>query len=522
MANDLTRPTRPGRLRRWTVRLLAFVGALLLLLAGFGTWTYTQARESAVGDLEFRNAVHIPPLLEPSVDDDGTKRFRLTLGEGRSEFLPGMTTRTWGVNGAYLGPTLRASRGDRVAVDVVNRLPEESTLHWHGMRLPARMDGGPHQVIEPGGTWSPRWTVDQPAASLWYHPHLHGKTGEHVYRGVSGMFLIDDDESRELALPRAYGADDFPLVVQDRKFTDDGELDLDGGWRGQPFGLLGDQILVNGTHDPYLEVTSTRVRLRVLNGSNARSLNVGFADNRGFHLVGTDSGLLPAPQRLHRVRLSPGERAEIVAEFQPGEEVVLRSFPPGEGGGFPLSRLSGNDDEFDLLKIVAADRLTESPTVPAVLASTPPIVPPPGATVREFTMSGTSRINRGPMNPNRIDEVVPAGATEIWRIRNPGLPHNFHIHEVAFRILDINGAPPPGYARGRKDTVYLPPDSTVRLAVQFGTNTDPKTPYLYHCHLLRHEDAGMMGQFVIVEPGTEHLVDRTPKGSGEGHAHGTV
>jgi FtsP/CotA-like multicopper oxidase with cupredoxin domain len=498
-------PRKPrSRVRRWSVRLLVITGALALAGAGVGTWVYLQAYQTNIGELSFRNELKIPPVLEPSVDAQGRKHFRLTLQTGHTDLLPGKSTETWGVNGAYLGPTLRASRGDQVAIDVVNQLPESSTLHWHGMRLPAKMDGGPHQMIEPGETWSPFWTVDQPAASLWYHPHPHGRTAGQVYRGVSGMFLIDDDSAAQLALPRQYGVDDFPLVVQDKQFNADGSLALSGGgFADSESGPRGDQILVNGTFDPYLEVSSTRVRLRVLNGSGARSFNVGFADGRPFQLIGSDSGLLGAPLATDKVRLSPGERAEIVAEFHPGEQVVLRSFAPGGAGGFPQDRLAGADDEFDLVKVIAKDRLAESPPVPAQLATTPEITAPEGATVRTFRLGGTSKINRASMDMRRIDEIVPAGATEIWEVSNPSVAHSFHIHEVAFRILDINGEPPPGYARGRKDTVYLPPDSTVRLAVQFGPHTDPTTPYMYHCHLLKHEDKGMMGQFVLVEPGTE-------------------
>ncbi len=510
-----------GPVRWWLRRLAAVLGVLVLAAAGLGTYVYVAAYQSNVGELAFTNTLKIPPVLEPTVDAQGRKRFQLTLQTGRTELLPGRTTATWGVNGSYLGPTLRASRGDQVAIDVVNQLPETTTVHWHGMRLPAEMDGGPHQPIPTGTTWSPYWTVDQPAASLWYHPHLHRRTAEHVYRGVTGMFLRDDEESARLDLPDDSGVDDIPLVVQDKQFNDDGSLNLStsGPLGAQDiYGLLGDRILVNGTYDPYLQITSTRVRLRVLNAANARSLHVGFTDGRTFDLIGTDSGLLTAPERLDRVRLSPGERAEIVADFRPGEQVVLRSFAPGQGGGFPQDRIAGADDEFDLMKIVADDQLTESPPVPPRLAITPEITALAGATVRTFQLSGTSTINGNQMDPSRIDEVVPAGAHEIWELTNPGSPHSFHIHEVAFQILDIDGEPPPPYARGRKDTVYLPPGSTVRLAGHFGPHTDPDHPYMYHCHMLEHEDDGMMGQFVIVEPGTEDQVSRHLPGAGT-HQH---
>jgi suppressor of ftsI len=457
----------------------------------------------------FTQRLHIPPLLEPTVDSDGAKRFSLELRAGRSQFFPGRTTETWGINGDYLGPVVRAARGDRVRMAVTNRLPETTTLHWHGMRLPARMDGGPHQMIEPGATWTPEWTIEQPAATSWFHPHLHEKTAMHVYRGLAGMFLIDDPKGP--ALPHDYGVDDVPLIVQDKVF-DDGQLET-GGVNGGTFGLLGDTILVNGTRDPFLEVSTELVRFRLLNASNARVYRIGFADGRVFRVVGGDAGLLDRPAETDRVKISPGERVEIVARFAPGETVVMDS------RGEP--RKTANDieeDDFTLLKIVAAAGLGTSVAVPATLGGPGPEAPPPGARIRRFSLSG-SEINDKDMDMTRIDEVVPAGAVEIWEIDNTTYAHNFHIHEVAFRILEINGVAPPPYQSGPKDTVFLPKKAKARLLVRFGTHVDPVTPYMYHCHILRHEDKGMMGQFVVVEPGTEDLVPRTvPAGH---HQHGS-
>jgi FtsP/CotA-like multicopper oxidase with cupredoxin domain len=179
------------------------------------------------------------------------------------------------------------------------------------------------------------------------------------------------------------------LIIQDVRFNPDGTLSFSpGSPTGLPgremYGLRGDHVLVNGTFDPYLTATTTRVRFRVLNASNACSYNIGFVDGRSFDPIGTDSGLLPAPQRVARVRLSPGERAEIVAEFWAGEQVVLRSFAPGLAGGFPQERVAGYDDEFDLVKLVAAAHLAPSAPLPPRLSSEPPIAAPDGATVRTF------------------------------------------------------------------------------------------------------------------------------------------
>lgn len=510
-----------GKLVLLLVLALVPVG---VFVAGAFTVNYLNVKTSNVGELAFENPVAVPPVLEPRVDADGRKHFDLRLQAGSSELVPGRSTETWGVNGAYLGPTIRARTGDDVTMHVRNDLPEASSLHWHGMRLPAKMDGGPHQEVAPGDTWSPHWTVKQPAASLWYHPHPHGKTAKHVYRGVSGMFLIDDAESDGLDLPDEYGVDDIPLVIQDKKFTEDGELDSGGKsvldeTVSAETGILGDTILVNGTYDPHFQASRTLTRLRVLNGSPARIYNLGFDDDRSFQVIGTDSGLLSEPQERERVVVSPGERVELVVRLEPGESPVLRSFPGGVDAGFPQDRLAGGDDTFDLMQLRAPASLAPSADIPPKLAGGEQLTAPADARVRQFKLGGNSTINGERMDMARIDEVVPAGATEIWEVRG-GNPHSFHIHDVAFRILDIDGEPPPAWLAGRKDTVYLPPGKRVRLVVEFGTDVDPEVPYMYHCHLLYHEDNGMMGQFVIVEPGREDEVSRTLDMDGHHHGHG--
>lgn len=201
-----------------------------------------------VGQVPFENRLAIPPLADSELDSEGRRVFTLTAESGESELRPGEETETWGFNGSHLGPTLRASRGEEVVVDVRNRLDEATTVHWHGMHLPAAADGGPHQVVEPGASWTPSWEIDQPAATLWYHPHPHGDTEQHVYRGLAGLFILDDAEEAELDLPREYGVDDVPVIVQDKRFADEGSLIEDERER---LGILGDTLLVNGTYGPY-------------------------------------------------------------------------------------------------------------------------------------------------------------------------------------------------------------------------------------------------------------------------------
>jgi len=459
---------------------------------------FAGTKVDTVGEVPFENRLAIPPLADSKLDSDGRRVFTLAAEPGEREFLPGRTTDTWGFNGSYLGPTLRAERGERVLVDFRNGVDEATTVHWHGMHLPAEADGGPHQHVEPGEHWTPSWEIDQPAATLWYHPHPHGDTEEHVYRGLAGMFILDDDEEAGLDLPRRYGVDDIPVIVQDKRFADDGSLVEDDR---EELGILGDTLLVNGTYGPYLDVSSERLRLRLLNGSTARTYDFGFSDQRDFALIATDGGLLERPDRRSRIQLSPGERAEIVVTMKPRERVVLRSYPPDLEPGSDSSRRDGGEDSFDVLQLRSAAELESSPAVPAELVDIPELDPADAAQTREFELR-SRRINDEEMDMERIDTVVSVDTTEVWEVENGhGQPHTFHVHDVQFQVLDVDGEDPPPELSGWKDTIPLPPGVRVRLIMRFEDYADPDSPYMYHCHLLRHEDEGMMAQFVVVESG---------------------
>jgi len=479
------------------VTALAAAGACTAAVIGIGAALWLGADVDTRGDRRFERRLGIPPLLEPHVDPGGRKVFELDLREGRAELLPGTTTATWGVNGPHLGPTLRARRGDTVQMRVTNSLPEATTLHWHGMHLPAAADGGPHQLIAPRAAWSPSWTIDQPAATLWYHPHLMGQTADHVYRGLAGLFLIDDPQANGLALPSAYGVNDIPLIIQDKRLDDDGRLDFGQGVIS-PIGRLGDEILINGTPAPYIDVRHRLVRLRLLNASTARIYNIGFADRRRFDLIATDGGLLESPEPMTRIQLSVGERAEILVALRAGERAVLRSFEPDLGTNAFEGRFSGADDTFDLLELRAADRLEDAGAQPRTLVrqlETPS--PEQSRRVRRFEL-GSRDINDVKMDMARIDELVRVGDTEIWEVDNrTGTPHNFHVHDVRFRVIEYAGGRPPPHLAGAKDTVHVPPGETVRFVTSFEDYSDPDTPYMFHCHILEHEDRGMMGQFVV-------------------------
>ncbi len=493
--------------RRPTRRRLLKIGAGTVLGGGLAVgggagWLWAGADVNTAGKVDFSNPLAIPPLAPATRDDQGRLLFDLVAAEGEHPLRSGEPTATWGFNGAYLGPTLRAERGERVRVRVRNDLPETTSVHWHGMHLPARMDGGPHQPIAPGETWSPDWTIDQPAATLWYHPHPHGETARHVYRGLAGLFLIDDPGERQDALPNRYGIDDIPVIVQDKRLDDDNQL-RESAPTMTSIGILGDTILVNGTTGPYHEVTTDRIRLRLVNASNARFYRFGLADDEFFDLVGTDGGLLPAPHRTDRIQLSPGERAEIVVRMRPGRRAVLRSYPPHlDGVNFWDRRFSGGDDTLDILQLRAADELEALPEPPDSLADPPDLTHRDAGVDRVFELS-SSTINGEGMDMNRIDFAAELDATEVWEINanGGGTLHNFHVHDVQFQVLSIDDEPPPPELAGWKDTVYTPSNKPVRIALRFTDHSDPDVPYMYHCHLLRHEDRGVMGQFVVVPPG---------------------
>lgn len=496
---------RPPPLRRpravLGTALAAVAAGGLVAIAFAGCGVVGPGPISTVGKVDFETPLAIPPLAESTVDADGTRVFALDAQAGTTEFVAGEPSATWGFNGSYLGPTLVAERGEHVRVDVGNSLEEPTTVHWHGMHLPAEMDGGPHQMVAPDASWSPEWDIDQPAATLWYHPHPHGETEDHVARGLAGMFILHDEHERSLGLPSEYGVDDVPVIVQDSGFSAEGEQE--SKQRGYAGGL-GDELIVNGTRGPYLDVVDELVRLRLLNASTARTYAFAWSDARPVELIATDGGLLEASVSLDHVRLSPGERAEVLLRVSPGERVVLQSKMTPEISALvgPVADTNGGSDAFDVLEVRAAEQLDPALPVSAALNTIDDFDPADVATTRTFTLNDSFEINGEAMDMGRIDETVTVDTLERWIVDNAtSLPHSFHVHDVQFRIASIDGATPPPELAGWKDTIFTEPEKKYELLMRFEDYADPDTPYMYHCHLLWHEDQGMMGQFAVVEPG---------------------
>jgi len=440
---------------------------------------------------------------------NGRRTYDLGLQKGISKFFTGVETPTIGINGAYLGPTLKMRAGESVQMNVTNNLGETSTLHWHGFHLPARADGGPHQSIAEGETWSPQFTVKQRASMFWYHSHMVPRTGPQVYHGLAGLILVEDEQAGGLGLPQDYGVDDIPVVLQDRRFDNSGSLEYASSMHDRMMGMKGNTLLVNGVVNPYFVARTDTLRLRFLNGSNSRMFTLGFSDGRRFHQIASDGGLLETPIETNAITLGPAERAEIIVDVGDGRPVMLRSTTPSFGGmmgGGMMSMMMGEQSDFDVLQIRPDENRKRAIVLPETLTTLETPDPVAAVRTRKFTLGmgmmmggGEMTINGRSMDMNRIDEVARIGTQEIWTVENPTmLPHPFHIHDVQFRILDRNGSPPPPGEAGLKDTVVVPPRARVNLLLRFADYTDPDRPYMYHCHNLEHEDAGMMGQFTVV------------------------
>jgi blue copper oxidase len=439
--------------------------------------------------------------------------FSLAIHSDSVQFLPGLKTFTNAYNGySYLGPTLILNKGDFISIHVENQLSDTSTAHWHGLHVPAADDGGPHTPILPGQTWSPDFVVLNNASTYWYHPHLHMKTGMQAMRGAAGFIIVRDPEESALNMPRRYGEDDFPLVIQSQEFDINNQI----LWRGMHDSI----IIVNGTINPALDVPAQVIRLRLLNAAQERNFNFGFTDNRHFFVIGNDGGLLEQPVDVTRIRLSPGERAEILMDLtgMNGQNLYLMSyaseFPSGVQGGTPMPGMDTamyspiNGIDFNILKMNVVNPI-DNPvtTIPGSLVSISPWPEVSADTTRVInitaddmmSMDGPFYFNEQLFDMERIDQQIPLNNIEIWSISNQTMvAHPFHIHDVQFFVLDRDGINVAAEESGYKDVVMIGPNETVRFITKFEDFADTTMPYMYHCHILMHEDDGMMGQFIVV------------------------
>ena len=425
----------------------------------------------------------------------------------------GQQTITGAINGDFWGPTLIIYKGDTVRMNVKNSLNDSTTIHWHGMHLPAVMDGGPHQVIPSGTTWKPYWKVSNNAATYWYHPHLHEKTAEHLTKGIGGFIIVRDAQEAALALPRTYGVDDIPLMLTSRRYDANNQFVYTNV-------AYGDYLLVNGTSNAQVNLPKQVVRLRILNAETERGYNLGFSDNRTFYIIANDGGLLNAPVPVTRVKLMVGERIEILVNLgnDPiGSSLDLKAYNSAQTFGFPGGEPSTNGPfgsllnnlDFPVLRcnVIAANSMAIT-NLPTTLVNNTYWTAASATVNRSITVTGGQgpvpfSLNNTPFQIGTINQTINLNAIEKWTITNNNIfGHTFHIHDVEFKIVERNGSASAvgAHESGWKDVLYLPINENVSFVARFDDYADPIHPFMYHCHFSNHEDGGMMGQFVVTDP----------------------
>lgn len=509
-----------------------------------------------------RPALPIPDLLTA----DASNRMQLVVQAGKSSFA-GKTATTWGYNGNLLGPAVKLNKGQSVTVDIHNQLAEETTLHWHGLEIPGEVDGGPQGIIPAGGKRSVTFTPDQRAATCWFHPHQHGKTGRQVAMGLAGLVLIEDEEIRKLLLPKQWGIDDVPVIIQDKQFSADGQVDYRLDIMTAAVGWFGDTLLTNGAIYPQHAAPRGWLRLRLLNGCNARSLNIAASDNRPLYVIASDGGLLAEPVKVTELPMLMGERFEVLVDVSDGKAFDLVTLPVSQMG----MAIAPFDKPHPVMRVQPL-LITASGTLPDSLTSMQSLPSLEGLTVRKLQLSmepmldmmgmqmlmkkygaqamagmdhgkmmghmnndnmGHGNMNHGNMNhgemgnmqhgdmgnmkhggsfdfhnANRINGqafdmnkpmfAAAKGQHERWVISGQGdmMLHPFHIHGTQFRILSENGKAPAAHRAGWKDTVRVE-GGVSEVLVKFDHDAPKEHAYMAHCHLLEHEDTGMMLGFTV-------------------------
>ncbi len=424
----------------------------------------------------------------------------------------------------FQNPIFKIKRGGRFAATLHNGLNEPTIIHWHGLHIPAKMDGHPNDSIEAGKNYPYAFTVNNRGGTYWYHTHAEHLTAKQAYGGLASFFIVEDDDDLRLsrALDLKLGETDLPLVIQDKRFNAAGELVYQPDPVEKMMGHLGDIMLVNLTPNAFLEIGPRFYRFRCLNGSNARIYRLAFMRGKqplAYQVIGTDGGLLDRPYSVKEAFLAPGERLDVLfdaSQLRQGETVFLKSLAfdsmddesamgmaRSNGGG----RL-GDSVEFNLLKLVVTKTAQGPRDVPTRLSELKPI-DIGNATERQVRLEMAHmrwRINDETFRRGVFPIDAQRNTVEVWDLHNAkqSMPHPMHMHGFHFQVLSRKNSPAQiralgvhGSGRvvsdlGWKDTVLVWPGETVRLAVDFSNDFDGDQTYVFHCHNLEHEDADMM------------------------------
>ena len=542
--------------RRTVLKGAAITGAVSALPVSWTSARLAAAAVDPVGVTKFVDSLPLPGVLSPTAPG----RYALTMRETAQQLhrqLP--PTRLWGYNGGYPGPTIETRRGSRISLRVTNSLgshllgidPEvhgvvpadagrpRAAVHLHGGNVPPGSDGGPEDTFLPGASRTYDYPNSQQAATLWYHDHALGITRLNVMAGLAGFYLLRDDVETALGLPVGLPYE-VPIVLQDRSLDADGQLIYPHHWMPEFFG---DLAVVNGRAWPRLAVGRRLYRFRLLNGSNARFYNLRLSTGQPMWQIGTDGGLMAAPVRLPSLLLAPGERADVLVDFSRNARhtsVVLTNdapspFPNGEPPAAGMSVLM----RFDVASTAAAPAYVPQPLAPFTRLTRGQA----GSRRRTLTMVEqmnadgsvhSGLLNNLPFHTDRI-ERPRVDTLELWELVNlTADTHPIHLHLVQFQLLDrqaidvdrytarynlrypppplvaqdVAGAPrPPGANElGWKDTIRANPGEVTRILVPFGARAAAGLAvsgsytgrYVWHCHILEHEDNEMMLPYEVV------------------------
>ena len=433
---------------------------------------------------------------------------------------------------SYQNPIFRIKRDSRFTTTLQNGLNEPTIIHWHGLHLPANMDGHPNDSIAPGKNYPYAFTVTNRSGTYWYHTHADHLTAKQAYSGLASFFIVEDDDELQLAsaLNLKLGETDLPLLIQDKRFNTAGELVYQPNPMERMMGYVGDIVLVNFTPNPYLEIGPRFYRFRCLNGSTARIYKLAFMRGKeqlGYQVIGTDGGLLDRPYPAKEVFLAPSERLDVLldaSQLRQGDTVFLKSlaFDPmdqdvmgGMGGGMMGGRGTtrlANGLEFNLLKLMVTKSAQGPREVPARLSTLAPL-DTAGVSPRRVTLSmgHMQWLINGQSYRSDAAAFEVRRAIEVWDIQNAtnSMIHPMHLHGFSFQVLGRSNSPAAlrplataGGGRvvtdlGWKDSVMIWPGETVRIAVNFRQAFPGAQLFLFHCHNLEHEDGNMMVNYGI-------------------------
>lgn len=466
-----------------------FIQVTGLALCGVGSMTLMAQSDGTPQPL-----LPIPPLLESR----GGQALFLTLQGVHWSFINGQKTAAWGINGQYPGPTIRVRKDDDVKLVYCNRLAESISMTISGLQVPGAISGGATRIIPSGQDWSPVVPVRQRAATCWYHTNTPNRMAPHMYNGLAGMWLVEDDISQSLPLPNKYGVDDFPIILQDKRLDNLGVPRYRSPVEG---GFIGDTLLVNGVQSPFIEVSRGWVRLRLLNASNSRCYTLQLSNGRPLHVVASDQGFLSAPVAAPQLSLAPGERLEVVIDMSKGAEVSITA---GQAAGI-VDRIRGLVKPSNRLNSTLVLTLKPGGLLSLVTNSLPVRLLASdfqnGNIVRsrEFRLGDVQPgINGVIWDTNRIDVHAQQGTWERWTIY-ADMAQAFHVQGVSFLVSKVNGAEAAAEDRGWKDTVWV--DGDVELLVYFNQVSSKHFPFLYYSQTLEMADRGSVGQLVI-QPAT--------------------